>query len=62
MVKKMERRIPWNSIAKSFKGEANHEELDELTAWLDEDETNSEVYGEIFRVYKSTSFDEFREQ
>ena len=52
----MERRIPWNIIAKSFKGEADQEELDELTAWLDEDETNSEVYGEIFRVYKLTSF------
>ncbi len=52
----MERRIPWNIIAKSFKGEANQEELDELTAWLDEDETNSEVYGEIFRVYELTSF------
>ncbi|MCW1735454.1 FecR family protein [Anaerorudis cellulosivorans] len=52
----MERRIPWNIIAKSFKGEANQEELDELTAWLDVDETNSEVYGEIFRVYESTSF------
>ena len=49
----MERNIPWNIVAKSFKGEANPEELEELNAWLDADETNMDVFDEIFQVYKS---------
>ncbi len=52
----MEHNIPWDTILKSLKGDANREELDELNAWLDEDETNRNVYDEIFRVYESTSF------
>ncbi len=50
----MERIIPWNIVVKSFKGEANPEELGELNAWLDEDDTNIEVFYEIFQVYRLT--------
>lgn len=51
----MNRNIPWDIIAKNLKGKTNPEELDELNAWLDEDETNQKVFNEISRVYESTS-------
>jgi transmembrane sensor len=51
----MENNIPWNSIAKNFKGHASPDEQVALENWLKEDESHSQILSEIQNVYSLTS-------
>lgn len=51
----MKRNIPWDIIAKSFKGEADPKELDELNAWLEEEDIHGKLWEEMYRIFRETS-------